>query len=1235
MPTATYNYYVDWNNDGNFGDSYENISAYVLYTPNLFTGRYSDVDHDEPGKAQIYLDNSSAIFSSNNDSSPIYGSILPNRRVKVTMTYGGTTKTIWSGFLDNINLLPCETVDTATAVLNASGALSQFGEAETNIALQSIIQTSAAITLILEADGWPAGDREIGTGLTTEFRWWPERWLSRIALMRDLQDMELGRLREGRDFKITFDPRDHIFNAPHDSAQATYGIGTLYYWNIRQLDSQPEIYNDFSALVRAYYITNELDLITICDINDDKGGVPPIVPASGSLTLYVDLPDNAGYQAVQTWGTTSYDANTAGDGSGSDITSDVSVELTGYATRAKLVFSNANASDAHLIKLIQPVMALLYGDIAEVPASDETSQGKYGIRRYPYAGTRYASTAEAKEHGDHIIALFKDPRIRLQFDVRANYDANHLAEVRDREVGDRIHVTAGEISGLYIDDDFIIDSIRHDLSDKYDHRMTIVCTKAPSAELGATAPSYSPYTKDSTISSPDLPSDIFYKTIDSLDDVEDGQSFGRVQSPDVYNGRIRVLKTDDSGARVEIGTSPGIIVYDADESPGGSWNLTDAIARFKKIYSYDYSSSIDLSDGENVYIDTKRGSGGALRIQNNSGHLILRPVAADHGEDPVNLTLSSAINSNIEIYAGSGFASKITINGTDPSITISGNLKLTGDVALPYIKNVKDPNYGAVGDGITDDTTAILNADTDAGSSGFIYIPEGTYKLNDLTLTSNVICRGILKPQSGKTVKPGKTFSAGLYQVFDESAGGSIDLSDTCVKEVYPEQWGAGGLSVDSTTAVQAAIDSMKPVLLSQIYKLTAEVGKTNTATDDYSGITIIGKGYFTGFYQTHATDNALAFRSHLASFNDIQALTLENFSIFGSGTGTGLYLLNVIRSKINLPEICTGGKGVHSQGGYLNTINVLVSKNLIATAPITGVSPGTPTNGIYAEATGIYYFVANHIVAVVEATSSDGIHMDGNGNRLFATLENCGGKGAWIKGTSNKIDIPFAELNTDTDVYLTSANDNHFGIIRIISGSLALINSNINTFGTVEIDSASLDAASGNNLFLNAYYVTAWTDSGFDNQYINLINEAGRDRRISSVSATRATTDQVVATGTWTNIVYNSESRDSLSEFELSNGTFVAANNGIYYVAAQATIDDLGDGVQAQIQIVANGVEIATTTIQNGAAGDATVRVACAVEIDKGQSMVIQIKHEHGANRSVLIGTGTVLTINRLFAGL
>ncbi len=115
----------------------------------------------------------------------------------------------------------------------------------------------------------------------------------------------------------------------------------------------------------------------------------------------------------------------------------------------------------------------------------------------------------------------------------------------------------------------------------------------------------------------------------------------------------------------------------------------------------------------------------------------------------------------------------------------------------PYVFNVKQ--YGAVGDGSTDDTTAIQSAYTAAAvSGGVVVFPSGTYKITStLTRAKSVRLEGL----------QGSTSSAGFYPtlLWAGSAGGTMETI-TVTGAVAPSprdthmKWDGGG-----TTSVPLA----------------------------------------------------------------------------------------------------------------------------------------------------------------------------------------------------------------------------------------------------------------------------------------------------------------------------------------------------------------------------------------------------------------------------------------------
>lgn len=479
--SGSYRLSVDWNGDGDFADTGEDITAYVRtvewgrgrdYASQL-TGRSS------AGSLVAQLNNMDGRFNSFLTTGPLYGNILPGRAVKLEST-APVAATLWYGFLDSVQPQPA-LGGVHTAELRATGPLAWINQRSASVAMRTSILTGTAIGYVLDDAGWSASARTIATGQTTMTRWSTDK--NALAALRDIEASEPGFIREGADGKIVFEDRFTRLLAPYTTSQATFSDAVSPgYSGIVQQDPMKEIFNVVSCQVQLYSVGTLAVLWTLAL----TGSSSPSIDAGASADFWAGYPNPASVinaDSVDAWttpvATTDYLANSAADGSGSNLTGSVSVAVSKFSTSMKITLTNAAGVPAYITFLQARGTPVTLADPLTVLTEDSTSEGKYGKRNFPLSGPFVPDFLTADSFTRFLLSVYKDPIPVLAITVPADKDTNHLTQAQSREISDRITIVANGGAGLGINGDFYIESMRHTLTEAGTiHTVTYECSPA-------------------------------------------------------------------------------------------------------------------------------------------------------------------------------------------------------------------------------------------------------------------------------------------------------------------------------------------------------------------------------------------------------------------------------------------------------------------------------------------------------------------------------------------------------------------------------------------------------------------------------------------------------------------------------------------------------------------------------------------------------------------------------------
>jgi hypothetical protein len=451
----------------------------------------------QTGRATFTLNNALQKYSPE-----LYPNQLPRRKVKFTMDAGSGARTLFEGYIESIAPTPgtkrerrarFECVDAMALLDMHDGAIAIQLNAHANEIVLAVVGAVFSPPTSVYDDGlnlFPlGGDRWTDIpGLGVGFE--------EITASRRIQDAvssDWGHFFIRKNGGVAFRNRHHLplvagvrLVLNDQMAKMTYRKAASSVYNLVEVTVHPR------AVGQTLEVLGRLSQST----------PPPIEPGE-SVVFVVDYqePTNkaerlGGKDVVTPVANTDYTCTSDEAGDGDDLTASVSASMTAYADRAEVTLSNAASEVAYVQNLQVRGYAIRVRNPVTLTASDPTSIAAYQKRKLRIDAPLLSSIAAGQRLADYLLACYKDPHGEVRsVEFLANKNATFLAAAAEFELLERVTLTESQ-TGLSGYDGYAY-QIRHDIKNKWEHRVTLEVAPTPSV-TGAPGGSGTPFRLDTS-----------------------------------------------------------------------------------------------------------------------------------------------------------------------------------------------------------------------------------------------------------------------------------------------------------------------------------------------------------------------------------------------------------------------------------------------------------------------------------------------------------------------------------------------------------------------------------------------------------------------------------------------------------------------------------------------------------------------------------------------------------------
>lgn len=426
------------------------------------------------GIAEFIVDNFNGDFNPENPAGAFYGTLALGVQITFSETYKGVEYLHFTGKIQKI--VPNDDPADPTAYIMCLCGMDDLAGTKVTTALRTDTNVGELAEDVLDAAAWPAGDREIDSGIDTlDAGWFHKK--EGLQAFRDLELTEKGRFFVKPNGKARFENRHYRITgdglvSKHDFEDTAVRIE--YEWSKRLL------YNDVIVTGRRYfsggvqlfagYDLATLDSALIWSAHTGDSGAP-YIPQNTTVTIWAETQSPI-YEYTAMVKGTNWNANSSPDKSGTDLSDYITITETQYGQAVKLEIANSSNYGAYLVEPDTPPdtgaegrTLLIYGVLfssenVTIEEEDTDSQDDFGKKTLEVDAPFKSRPNDVLAYAQWLLSRYHEPipnPVQVIHVARTNWPDDTLRiQCLARHISDRITIKSTKLG---FDRDFYINKV--------------------------------------------------------------------------------------------------------------------------------------------------------------------------------------------------------------------------------------------------------------------------------------------------------------------------------------------------------------------------------------------------------------------------------------------------------------------------------------------------------------------------------------------------------------------------------------------------------------------------------------------------------------------------------------------------------------------------------------------------------------------------------------------------------